>query len=93
MFEHFTKFRAQALGRETRRIRQQLIEARTLQCGDAELGQDFLLLDPLLQGAQREIRSIAVWLRLHHRLDADIGCSHGPSSLLINCTRMWRRLG
>ena len=51
MLEDLTKFYAQSLCGQPRRIRQQLIERSALQCADAELRQDFLLTNTLTQCA------------------------------------------
>ena len=55
IFEHLAKFSAKALGGQPRRIREKLIEPRSLQRADAELRQDFLLTNALMQGVQKRI--------------------------------------
>ena len=55
IFEHFAKFGAKTLRSQTRRIRQQLLEPGSLQRANAELGQDLLLPDALVQSAQRQV--------------------------------------
>ena len=51
IFEHAAKLSAKALRGQARRFRQKLVERRSLQCAGAELSQDFLLPNTLLQGA------------------------------------------
>jgi hypothetical protein len=51
IFEHFAKLGSKALGGQARRIRKKLLEPRPLQCADAELRQDLLLPNALVQGA------------------------------------------
>ena len=55
VFEHLTKLCAQALGREPRRIRKKLIEPRSLQRADPELGKDLLLTHAVLKRVQKGI--------------------------------------
>lgn len=64
MFEDLAELGAQPLRREPRRLRQQLIERRTLERHDSEFRQNLLLPDALLQGPQRHIRNIGARPRL-----------------------------
>jgi hypothetical protein len=55
IFEHLAKLSAKAFRGQTRRIGQELVEARSLQRANSELGQDFLLPDALLQSTHRQV--------------------------------------
>ncbi len=55
IFEHLAKLGSQAFRGQARRIGEKLVEPRSLQRADAELGQDFLLANALAQGAKSRI--------------------------------------
>jgi len=48
IFEHLAKLGSKALRSEAGRIRKKLIKPRSLQCADAELGQNLLLPNALV---------------------------------------------
>jgi hypothetical protein len=48
IFEHLAKLGSQPLGGQTRRIRQKLVEPRSVQRADTNLREDFLLPNALL---------------------------------------------
>ena len=52
IFEHLAKFSSKALSGQARRIREKLVEPRSLQRANAEFGEDFLLPNALAQGAE-----------------------------------------
>ena len=58
IFEHLAKLSAKALRSQPRRIRKKLIEPRSLQRADAELGKDFLLTHAVMKGVQKGICSL-----------------------------------
>ena len=58
VFEHLAKLGAQALGSKPRRVSQKLVEPWSLQRANAELGKDFLLTHPVMQGVQKRIRRL-----------------------------------
>ncbi|HLN10225.1 MAG TPA: hypothetical protein VK281_14875 [Xanthobacteraceae bacterium] len=60
MFKDLAEFDAQAFRRQARRVREELVEGRALQRADAQFGQDLLLPDALMQGAQRQVRTITL---------------------------------
>ena len=55
VFEHLAKLGSKALGGQPRRLREKLFEPGSLQGADAELGENFLLADALVQRAQSRI--------------------------------------
>ena len=55
VFEHLAKLCAKAFSSQARRIFKKLIEARSLQRADAELGKDFLLTHTMAKGVQNGI--------------------------------------
>ena len=55
VFEHLTELSAKALRGEPRRIGKKLVEPRSLQRADAELGQDLLLTHAVLKRVQKGI--------------------------------------
>ena len=76
IFEHLTKFSAKALGSQARRIREQLIESRSLQSANSKLGEDFLLADTLVQGAQNRIWRLGCRFGFDDRRNRPIGGRH-----------------
>ena len=58
VFEHLTELGAKALGRQSRRVRKKLIESRSLECADAEFGEDFLLTHTMMKGVQKRICAV-----------------------------------
>jgi uncharacterized protein YjbJ (UPF0337 family) len=59
IFEHLAKLGSEALGGQPGCIRKKLLEPRTLQRANAELRQDFLLANALVQSAQSRIWGFA----------------------------------
>ncbi len=55
VFEHLAKLSPKALRRQARGVVKQLIEPRSLQRADAELGKDFLLTHAVMKGVQNGI--------------------------------------
>ncbi len=72
MLENLAELGMQALGRQSRRVVEQLVEGGALQGGDAQLGQYLLLPDTLLQGALHQVGAVALRLRLDDRIVAVI---------------------
>ena len=68
VFQHLAELGPQRLGGEPRRFGQELVEVGALQGGHAQLGQNFLLADTLMQSTQGEVRGPARRLGLDHRL-------------------------
>jgi hypothetical protein len=76
VFEHLTKLCAQALGREPRRIREKLIEPRSLQRADTEFGEDFLLTHTMMKGVQKRICALGGGCGFDDRRNRPIGGRH-----------------
>ena len=76
IFEHLAKLGAQPLGGQTRRIVQKLIEPRSMQGANPELGQNFLLPDALVQSAHGQVWRFARRLLFHDWQNWLIGGRH-----------------